>query len=122
MLHEALPPAERFAIGEAELEVLRGALESERREHGNLLVEAIRHGFASRGASGRALGQDVRVFHKPGYAYRWTSDVMFVQPPEGARYIIAIAGHPGRRVLDDALRHISRVLASDRLREVAARR
>jgi len=108
MLHEQLAEGARFDLGERELLLLRRVLEAPRREHGMLLVEAIRSGF----------GPDVplRVFHKPGYAYRWTSDIVFVHRTDtDQRWIIAAAAWPGRRAMDDALTRIARVLAAGEL-------
>ena len=108
MLHEHLPDEARFALGERELALLRSTLEAPRREHGELLVQAVRRGF----------GDDVpiRVFHKPGYAYRWTSDVMFVHRTDtDERFIIVVAAHPGRRVVDETLTRIAALLAAGSL-------
>jgi len=108
MLHEHLPEHERFGLGEPELTLLRDSLVAERREHGALLVQAMQEGF----------GEDVplRIYHKPGYAYRWTSDVMFVHRTDtDQRWIIAVAAWSGRRVLDTSLRCIGALLASGRL-------
>lgn len=108
MLHEHLPPAERFDLGPRELELLREALVAPRREHGQRLVDAVQEGFGE--------GVPLRVYHKPGYAYRWASDVMFVHRTDtDQRFIIAAAAWPGRRVLDDPLRHLAAILASGRL-------
>jgi hypothetical protein len=108
MLHEHLPPDRRFDLDEPELSLLRRVLEAERREHGELLVDAIRTGFGP--------GATVRVFHKPGFAYRWTSDVMFIHRTDtDQRFIIAVAGWPGRRVLDEALTHIAAIIAASGL-------
>ena len=108
MLHEHLPAAGRFALGPRELAVLRRALLSDGREHGILLVEALQLGF----------GADVplRVYHKPGYANRWISDVMFVRRTDtDQRWLVALAAWSGRRVLDEALRHVGAILASGEL-------
>ncbi len=104
MLHEHLPARQRYDLGERELALLRRVLEMPRREHGQLLVEAVQTGFGE---------APVRVYHKPGYAYRWTSDVMFVHRTDtDQRFIIVAAGWPGRRVLDESLTKISEILAA----------
>lgn len=103
MLHEELPPSQRFALGEPELSLLRRALESER-PRGNGLPTAIREGYGPHA---------VRIYHKPGYAYRWISDVMFVEDvASGRRWLIAAAAWGSRRRLDESLRHIGAFLAS----------
>jgi beta-lactamase class A len=108
MLHEHLPPSERYRLGDEELALLREVLGAERREHGELLVAAVREGF----------GEDVplRIYHKPGYAYRWTSDILFVHRTDtDQRFIIAAAAWADRRVLDAPLRCIGALLGSGRL-------
>lgn len=108
MMHDHLPEEQRFDLGEEELELLRETLGADRREHGQLLVEAVQAGF---GPDAR-----LRIYHKPGYAYRWTSDVMFVHRTDTREcWIIAAASRPGRRVLDETLRHIGAILASGEL-------
>lgn len=113
MLHDRLPEAQRYDLDDAELELLREALEAPRKEHGQLLVEAVQAGF----------GEDVplRIYHKPGYAYRWSSDVMFIHRTDTKEcWIVALAGWPGRRVIDGALREIGALLASGELTEATA--
>ena len=106
MLHEELPAEQRFRVGPRELRVLRGALEAPRREHGRLLVESIRRGFGG--------DESVRVYHKPGFAYQWSSEVMAVhQESTGRWFFISAAAWPGRRSLDDGLERIARLLAGD---------
>jgi hypothetical protein len=105
MLHEELPESERFALGEGELTLLRAALVAERREHGQLLVEAIARGFGA--------GVPLRVYHKPGFAYRWASDVMFLHRTDtGQRWIVAVAACADRRIIDDPLEHIGALIAA----------
>ncbi len=107
MLHEHLPAGERYDLGDAELRLLRGALEAPRREHGRLLVEAVQRGFGD--------SVPLRVFHKPGYADRWTSEILFAHRTDtGQRFVVAAAARRNRRVLDLALEHIGRFLSSRR--------
>lgn len=107
MLHERLPETERFRLGDAELEVLRDALGSPRRPHGTALVTSVESGFG---------GAPIRIHHKPGYAYRWVSDVMLVHRTDtDQRWLLAAAAWGGRRVLDDALVHLGAVMASGEL-------
>jgi beta-lactamase class A len=105
-LHESLPPAQRFALGDTELTLLRRVLEMKKlRSHE--LPAALREGHG---------GEPLRILDKPGYAKRWMSDVMFVERADGSRrWLVALAGYPGRRVLDDALRQLGAVLASGAL-------
>jgi len=107
MLHEELPERERFDLGPAELSLLRDAL-SAPRERGNGVVDGLRAAFG---------GRPVRLYHKPGYALRWFSDVVFVEAADtGERWIVAMAGYPGRGALDDAARRVGALLADGPLR------
>ena len=110
MMHEHLPRAEQFALGEPELKVLRGALAG-KRPRGTSVVEALR------GALGRAK---VRHYHKPGYAYKWFSDNVFIHRPDtNQRWIVVIANHPGRDACDEAAKHVGALLATGkRLTEI----
>ena len=113
VLHDRLSADQRFALGEEEIELLRDVLAAPRRRHGMLLVEALQRG----------LGPHVRlrVYHKPGFAYRWSSDVMFVHRLDtGEQWVLAAAAWPGRRILDEALFHLGRVFASGRLGDVGS--
>ncbi len=103
-LHEELPPAERFRLGPAHLHLLRSALAA-RKPRGNGVVDGLRRGFGSQGES-------LRVLHKPGYAYRWFSDVVFLEAPGGRRWVVAMAGWPGRAALDRVAEALGRRLAT----------
>ncbi len=90
-LHEQLPVKERFVVSRAALRLLRGALGA-RKPRGNGVVDGLRRGFGRRGAA-------LRILHKPGYAYRWFSDVAFVHATRRS-WVVALAGWPGRGALD----------------------
>jgi hypothetical protein len=110
MLHERLPEDQRFALGPEELALLRSALVAERPERAELLADALRRGFGE--------SVPIRIHHKPGYAYRWASDVMFVERTDtGASWIIALAAQNDRRVIDDPLERIGALLARGPLGE-----
>lgn len=107
MLHEVLPEDERFDLGEAELALLRSAL-SAPRERGNGVVDGLREAFGRR---------PVTFHHKPGYAYRWFSDVVLVEAKDtGERWVVAMAAHRNRGVLDAAARQVGALLAEGRLK------
>jgi len=109
MLHEVLPEPERFALGDAEISLLRSAL-SGPRERGLGVVKGLREAFAPR---------EIVCYHKPGFALDWFSDHVFVEVAgSGAdtpRYLIAMAAHGGRDVLDEAARVVGGLVASGRL-------
>jgi hypothetical protein len=101
MLHEHLPKAQRFDLGRANLELLRKALGSER-PRGLGVVNGLRSGFGE---------SPIEVFHKPGFALDWFSDVVFVRSVrDGRRYIVAMAGYPGRSALDAAAHQVGALL------------
>ena len=106
MLHETLPPRERYRISDDALEVLRGAMAIARnRRLADVFVESF--------------GEvPVQVWHKPGFAMRWMSDTLFIHRTDtGERWIVAMAGRFGRRSLDDAAAHIAALLRSGALCE-----
>jgi hypothetical protein len=104
MLHEMLPENERYALRSTDLEVIRDSL-----------ARARNHDIAD--IFQQAFGEiPVRVFHKPGYAVHWVSDVLFLHRTDtNERYIVVIAAQPDRRALDDAARLIGTLLASGAL-------
>ena len=106
MLHESLPAAERFALGADELRLLRKALGT-RRSRGNPVVDALRNAFGDR---------IVGLYHKPGYAGKWMSDVVFVDlGPAQAGWLVALANDPGRSSLDEGASHVAALMASGAL-------
>lgn len=109
-LHEELPPRERFALVEADLRVLREVLATPK-PRGDGMAEALRKGYGE----GR-----LEILHKPGFAYGWVSDVMFVSDPaRRKRWVIAAAASPGRGALQSAYFYFGQLLASGRLDEAA---
>ncbi len=101
-LHERLPLEERFRLSGPALRLFREALGTPK-PRGNGVVAGLRRGF---GEQGDAL----RILHKPGYAYRWFSDVAFVRA--GSRsWVLALAGWPGRAALDRVAASLGRALA-----------
>ena len=107
MLHDELPEAERFDLGEAELELLHSALGSPR-PRGENIVDGLRAGFGAIHGAGREL----RMHHKAGFALKWMSDAVLVEEiASGQRYLVALAGYPGRESLDQAALLIGKLLA-----------
>jgi len=102
MMHEHLPPGERFALEGPDLHVLRKAL-ADKRPRGTSVVEALRDAFGN---------DSVKTYHKPGYAYKWFSDNVFLyRPRTNQRWIVVIANHPGRGACDEAAGHVGALLA-----------
>jgi hypothetical protein len=103
MLHDELPEAERFDLGKAELELLHSALGSTR-PRGENIVDGLRAGFGPQ--------RPVTLHHKAGFALKWMSDAVLVEETAtGQRYIVALAGYPGRESLDQAALSIGKLLA-----------
>lgn len=102
VLHERLPKERRFALGKSEVELLRSALAGERKR-GLGVVNGLREGFGQR---------PLMLYHKPGYATGWFSDNVFVKALDtGEQWIVDMAGHGGRDVLDQAAKVLGKVLA-----------
>jgi len=111
MMHEQLPEGERYDLREEDLRVLRAAMDE---AHNYRIAEIFEEGFGE---------VPVQVWHKPGYAYRWVSDVLFVHRRDtGERWVVAMAARPGRRALDGAAEHVAAVLRSRLLRRVRQQR
>lgn len=105
MMHEHLPSGEQFALGKPELKVLRKAL-SGKRSRGTSVVDALCGAFG---------GDKILHYNKPGYAYKWFSDNVFIHRPRtNQRWIVVIANHPGRDACDEAANHIGALLAKQK--------
>lgn len=104
MLHEQLPAGRRFRIDSRALRTIRDALKSVRKR-GNEVVSALR----------KADKRKRWVFyHKPGYAGDWMSDVVYVyQRRSSRRWIVVVAGNPGRDTVKQGARVIGELLAED---------
>lgn len=101
VLHEQLAEQQRFSLGPAHLKLLHSAL-SAPRPRGNGVVDGLRAGMGKMAAT---------LYHKPGFALQWFSDVVFVAPRgQKTKYIVAMAGYPGRSALDEASRHIGNLI------------
>ena len=106
MLNEILPENERLQLDDEALEAMRAAL-SAKKKRGTELADGIRAAFND-GA--------VVVYHKPGFAEDWMSDVAYVAHLDTPRrWIVALAGYPGRTSIVSASHAIGHVLANDDL-------
>lgn len=107
MLHDELPENERFDLGKAELELLHSALGATR-PRGENIVDGLRAGFGPE--------RPITLHHKAGFALKWMSDAVLVEEPAtGKRWLVALAGYPGRESLDQASLIIGKLLASGEL-------
>jgi hypothetical protein len=57
-----------------------------------------------------------QLFRKSGYSYEWRSDNFYVYiPPGRVRWIVAMAGYPGKECLNEAADVIARIIKDGRL-------
>jgi hypothetical protein len=110
MLHEQLPEDERYAMSHSSITRLRRAMSHARRYH---IPELVEQTFAD---------APVEVFHKPGFAARWVSDILYIERTDtGERWLLGVAAQPDRSALNDAVPRIAALLSSGRLRDAPHR-
>jgi hypothetical protein len=114
MLHEQLPPSQRLRLGGdgqgPHLRLLRRAMD-ERRKRGK--VDHVWDVLA------KALPKEdgYRFFRKAGFSQGWLSDNLYIYNPyRRTRWIVTMAGSPGRTALSSAARAIARVIVTDELK------
>lgn len=101
MMHEELPSYERYELSPENLALIREALAG-KRARGNNIVEGLKKGLNDKKAT---------FFHKPGYAMKWMSDVVFVRlSGSDERYVVVLANYPGRKCLDEASRTVGELI------------
>ncbi|MCP4604549.1 MAG: hypothetical protein GY847_29175 [Proteobacteria bacterium] len=102
MMHETLPKNERFKLGQKELELLRWALNQDHKKGG-----------VWRGIKTAYEGRPIKLYHKPGYAWGWFSDNVFLHLEDtDERWIVVMANRSGRKSCDEAAAHLGRLMAS----------
>lgn len=106
MLDEQLPRGKRFNIHRRDRNLIRKALKA-KRKRGMDVVNNI----------AKAFGNDELVmYHKPGFSEGWISDVVYIYRRHSRqRWVVAIAGYPGRAALNRAALAIGEALAADAL-------
>lgn len=108
MLHEQLPASQRFRLGAAELKLIRRALAANRKRG----MEVVR-------PMEKQL-RNIVMFHKPGFSEDWMSDVVYVYTKNSRkRWVVVMAGWPGRSTVSGAASVIAKIIADgglDRLR------
>jgi LysM repeat protein len=106
MLHEQIPARQRHNLGIAELRTIRRGLEK-KRKRGMEVVRGIQKAFKR---------DQVHVYHKPGFAGEWFSDCLYIyKRRSNRRWVVALAGYPGRGALNSAAIALGKVLASEAL-------
>lgn len=109
MTHESIAETQRFKLGKPQIQLLKKSL-SGKRSRGLGVVHGLEAGFEP---------QVIKCFNKPGYAYQWFSDHVFIDCPKCPgpikNWIVAMAGHGGRDVLDEGAKIIGQLIASGEL-------
>lgn len=109
VMHDLIPPAERFDLGIYEREVLIETLRSQRSRGNGVsdpLVEAFR-------------GRPAVAYHKAGYAGKWFSDAVLLHLEDtDERFIVGMANYPGRGACDEGAAHVAAILASGALKNM----
>jgi hypothetical protein len=110
IMHEQLPPEERFNLGSDELKLLHRALSKIRpNSRGIHVVKGIKEAFQDR---------PIEFYHKAGYANRWFSDNVYVHAKDtNERWIVDLANRPGRHCLDEAALTVGKILSSGLLKK-----
>lgn len=106
MLDEQLERSLRFNIHRRDRNLIRDSLRA-KRKRGMDVVNNIAEAFGN---------DEVVMYHKPGFSEGWISDVVYIYRRDSRkRWVIAIAGYPGRAALNRAALAIGKALASDAL-------
>ncbi|MCC6810891.1 MAG: serine hydrolase [Deltaproteobacteria bacterium] len=104
MLHEKLPPNERFALDNASLALLRQTL-SLGGSRGRSTVKPLAEGIGREG---------VKLYHKPGEAQGWFSNNIFIElPGSSSVYVVTLAAQVKKKKtgeLEEAARIIGELI------------
>ena len=106
MLQEQLDPGESFGLPTADLtRRLRRTMRADRRR-GDEVVDAL----------ARHFDPGARYYHKAGFAGDWYSDNVYIyDTTRSERWIVVMAGYPGRRALSQAADILGDIMASGEL-------
>ena len=112
MLHEQLPAGRRLRLGDdgqsPHLKMLRQAMDGSHQRRQNAIWKTVSRHFPAR--AGFVL------FHKPGFSRGWMSENIYIyNSGSRRRWIITLAGYPGRGCLTGAARVISKILRAEAL-------
>lgn len=106
MMQEHLPKHEHYNLSTENLTLLRSALAG-KRARGNNIIDGLKKGMKD---------LDATFYHKPGYAMKWMSDIVYVDiAGTDEDYIVAMANHPGRTCLDEAARIVGELIGEKAL-------
>ena len=81
---------------------LKGGKEVTTRHRGRQVVEMLQKALSSK---------RYRFYHKPGWAGKWFSDVVFVSDSRSQqRWVVAMAGYPGKSTLNRAAKIVGQLI------------
>ncbi len=104
MLHEQMPARKHLKMDARGLRVVRRALMT-KRKRGREVADNLLKGIGKK--------RSAVLYHKPGFAGDWMSDVVYVYERRSRRrWIVALAGFPGRESVVRAARHIGEIIAT----------
>ncbi len=118
MLHEQLPEARRLHLGKGQhqgpmLAFLRQRL-NRSRDVRDPVWQALERHLIPRDQRGRQVRGGYQLFRKAGFSQDWKSDNFYVyQPHSRVRWIVVMAGYPGRGALDEAADVLARIVKGD---------
>ncbi len=118
MLHEQLPAGRRLHLGTGErqgpmLKFLRQRL-NRSRDKNDPVWQALERHLIPKDQRGKPAQGRFQLFRKAGLSQDWRSDNFYVyQPNSRVRWIVVMAGYPGRGALDQAADVIARIIKGD---------
>ncbi|MGB0592293.1 MAG: LysM peptidoglycan-binding domain-containing protein [Myxococcota bacterium] len=124
MLHEQLPPASRLAFGRRgasneqgpHLQFIRQRLNRKRKGKKDPIWDTFERRFIPKDAQGAAAQGRPQLFRKNGFARQWASENIYVYlPGRRERWMVALAGYPGRYSLSKAADIIATLIAENAL-------
>lgn len=121
MLHEQLPHAGRLRLGRGDsqgkhLLFLRRKLNRRRMRKKDPVWDVLERHFIPKAERDTPRKGGYQLFRKAGFSYDWLSENMYIYTPKGrVRWIVSMAGYPGRDSLTDAADIIARIIKEDRL-------
>ncbi len=108
LLHEELPSWQRYKIGQREWVTLVRALKAKKKRTSGVVRE-LRRAYARK-------KREIITYSKAGFSGEWFSDCVYViERGRRRRWIVALAGYPGRDAVDSAARAIGKILAAGEL-------
>jgi hypothetical protein len=113
MLHEQLPASVRLQLGGdgeqgPHLRVLRRAMNERRRRGKDDVWDAFKKAFPS--------GRGYTIYRKAGFSEDWLSDNIYLYHSRSrVRWIVSLAGYPGRGALAKAAQTVAGIIADDAL-------